>query len=714
MAGRDSKGRFVAGIEVALVDRTKAPLRGLIANWDRLERSMKKAERAFEVAGKIKHAADGVEDFSRKTIGLLEKPLKTGMDFERQMSEVKANVFNGKMTEQTQKEFEALRQQARDLGATTWASASQAAEGMDILATSFADTDDKAAQMMEAMPGLLDVAKAGRESIATSAEITTATMSQFGLSADQTGRIGDVLIKTANSSSAGLTDMGEALKYAGETAHSAGISLEETSAMIGVLSNAGVKGSQAGTAIRAMLSGFRAPTKQGKSALAFLGINTKDKKGNLRPIEDLLKEIEQAMDKKFGVGKGGNRRAALMKAIVGEEAASSSSILTKSAATGGLGEAIAGNKGAAGTAKRVAEEMANNTAGAAAELDSALEELQLTVADQVLPTFRELIVEATAAANQFGAWAKEHPELVKNLMLAAGALGGIGLVLGPVLKGVSTLVTIFGTVVQVAGYVGTAVEVAASAFEILRLAVITNPIIAAVTAIAIAAYLIYDNWDTLKAWWTALWDKLPGPVQSAIRMVSLVVMPFIRLGMLLYENWEEVSTKFVDLWTRFGAPVVETMAMITAPILWLINAGAELVGGWDVVGNTMLSVWEGIKSVVGGTIKWIGEQIDWAGQQIEDLERSLPEWMTGRDRKVVSAANDTFRAQVAERMQAQGGPLQAQGAPIAAAVGDAWSKFTGNLKISVDSDGRVTNTALTTSGDPGFEVRVNNGGQAAA
>lgn len=706
---RDSK--FNASIVLSLIDRHTAPLRGLIANWDKLERSMKRSERLFDVAGKIKHAADGVQDFSRSTVDLLEKPLKKGMDFERQMAEVKANVFNGKMTEQTQKEFEQLRQQARDLGATTWASASQAAEGMDILATSFEDNDQKAARMIAAMPGLLNVAKAGRESIATSADITTATMAQFGLAAEDTGKIGDILIKTANSSSAGLVDMGEALKYAGETAHSAGISLEETSAMIGVLSNAGVKGSQAGTAIRAMLSGFRAPTKQGKSALAFLGVNTKDKAGNMRPIEDLLTEIEKAMDRKFGVGKGGNRRAALMKAIVGEEAASSSSILSKAAATGSLGEAIAGNKGAEGTAKRVADEMANNTAGAAAELDSALEELQLTVADQVLPTFRELIVEATAAANTFGAWAKEHPELVKNIMLVAGAVGGVGLVLAPVLKGVGTLVTIFGTLVQAAGYVGTAIEIAASAFEILRLAVLSNPIVAVVTAIAVAAYLIYDNWETLSRWWSGLWDMLPGPLQSALRLMTIPIRMLVKAGQWLYENWDTVADGFSAIWDSISAPVLFVLETVFAPLSWFINAAVDLMGGWGPVGDFFLGVWDGIKSVVGGTIEWIAEKIAWAGQQIEDLERSLPEWMTGRERKAISGATDMMR----QRLEAQGMSMKAEGAPLPVGANDgSWmSKFTGQLKISVDGDGRVTKTDLTTGGDPGFEVRVNNGSQAA-
>lgn len=711
MAGRDSKGRFTAGIELSLVDRMTAPLRGLIRNWDRLEKSAKRAERAFEVAGKIKHAADGVEDFSRSTINLLEKPLKKGMDFERQMSEVKANVFNGKMTEQTQKEFEQLRQQARDLGADTWASASQAAEGMDILATSFADTDQKAAQMIAAMPGLLNMAKAGRESIATSAEITTATMAQFGLAAEDTGKIGDVLIKTANSSSAGLIDMGEALKYAGETAHSAGISLEETTAMIGVLANAGVKGSQAGTAIRAMLSGFRAPTKQGKSALAFLGINTKDKKGNLRPIEELLTEIEKSMDKKFGVGKAGNRRAALMKAIVGEEAASSSSILTKSAATGGLGEAIAGNNGAAGTAARVAAEMADNTAGAAAELDSALEELQLTVADQVLPTFRELIVESTSAASSFGAWAKEHPTLTKNITLSAGALGAFGLVMGPVLKGVSTMVTMMGGWKVIAGVFRTAAQVIVVGLRAIAAAVIANPVIAIATGIALAAYLIYDNWETLSRWWGALWDKLPGPVQSALRLITIPIRVLVRAGQWLYDNWSTVGSEFGAIWDGIAEPVVSAIDTILSPLRWLINAGVELMGGWGPVGDFFLAVWGGIKDIVGGTIEWIGEKIAWAGKQIEDLERSLPEWMTGRERKAISGATEMFQ----QRLQAQGGAMQAGGAPLAVAPSDSsWmSKFVGQLKISVDGDGRVTKTDLTSGGDPGFEVRVNTGGQAA-
>lgn len=706
MAGRDSKGRFIAGVELSLIDRMTAPLRGLIANWDRLGKSAKRAERMFEVAGKIKHAADGVEDFSRSTIGLLEKPLKTGMDFQKTMSEVRAKTFKGDMTAKAQEDFAALTAKARELGATTSFSASQAAEGMTNLATAGFSANEQLA----AMAGTLDIAKAGNESIANAAEIGANTLRGFGLEAAEMGRVGDVMVNTFTSSNTTLADLGETMKMVSTVAAGAGVSLEETAAAAGALGDVGIKGSMAGTTLRAMLLRFQAPDKKGKSALAFLGINTKDKNGNLKPFEDMLAEIDKALDRKFGKGKGGNRRAALLKGIFGEEPAAGAAALVEAAGSGKLQKLTTANRDSKGVANRIAVDMGDNAAGAAAELDSALEELQLTIADNVLPTFRELITTATGAALQFGAWAKEHPDLIKNVMLVAGAVGGFGLVLAPVLKGVSTIVTIFGTVVQVAGYVGTAIEVAASAFEILRLAVLSNPIVATVTAIAVAAYLIYDNWETLKSWWSGLWDSLPGPLQSAIRLMTVPIRTFVRAGQWLYDNWDTVATEFASLWDRFGAPVLAVLATIVAPLSWFINAGVELMGGWKPVGDFFLGVWNGIKSVVGGTIKWISEKIAWAGQQIEDLERSLPEWMTGRERKLVGGATDLMK----QRMEAQGATMKAEGAPLSVGDGgDLMSKFLGQLKISVNGDGQVTKTELTASGDPGFEVRVNTGGQAA-
>nr|WP_276603651.1 phage tail tape measure protein [Nannocystis pusilla] len=259
----------------------------------------------------MKHSADAVKGFGTSVLSAIKGPVDKFKDFQEQMSSVKASTFDLTKTLDASQvrlmdaAMVDLAATARRLGSDTKYSASEAAAGMDILAKNFSGEDlQKAQDIMKAMPGILNTAAATRESIENAADIQTAAMNQFGLGAADMGRIGDVLVKTANGTATGLLDLGEALKYSGVTAAKANIDLETTLGMIGALGNAGKRGSVAGTGLASVLGNFQSGMKKQKGALAALGINIKDKQGNLRPIIELLAEAERAADKKFGKGKG--------------------------------------------------------------------------------------------------------------------------------------------------------------------------------------------------------------------------------------------------------------------------------------------------------------------------------------------------------------------------------------------------------------------------
>ena len=163
-----------------------------------------------------------------------------GSEFEAQMSRVQA------ISGATSEEFAALRDQAIQLGADTSFSASSAAMGMENLAAAgFAVTE-----IMDAMPGMLDLAAASGEDLASSADIAASALRGFGLEASEAGHVADVLAANANMTNSSVADTGEALKYIAPLARAAGVSLEETAAAIGIMANAGIQGSQAGTTLR--------------------------------------------------------------------------------------------------------------------------------------------------------------------------------------------------------------------------------------------------------------------------------------------------------------------------------------------------------------------------------------------------------------------------------------------------------------------------------
>ncbi len=689
---RDSNGRFAAGIEIRIDDRTAAPLRRITRGFDAIAGSAKKAGRAFDNGT--------LDQVSRSATALLEKPIRKFAAFEEQMDSVTAATFDlTKAMDPAQvKEMDAavaeLSAKARQLGADTKYSATEAAAGMDILAKNFAGSDlQKAQDIMKAMPGILDTAAATKQTIAEAADVQTSAMNQFGLAAGDMGTIGDVLVKTANTSATGLLDLGEALKYSGVTAKNANVDLETTLAMLGALGNAGKKGSVAGTGLASVLGNLQSNMKKQRSALAALGINVSDKKGNLRPIVELLTEIDKAADKKFGgKGKGGVKRDRWLQGLVGMGSDKETlAILTKQAGSGELQKLVDANKAAAGTAHLVAEAMSDNTVGAAKELDSALEELQLTIGEQLTPKLAELMGGAKGVVIEVAAWTKQNPGLARGISVLVGALGA-----------------------------------AAVATRVLNVIMMTNPIVAAVTAIATAAYLIYEYWDPISAFFAGIINDVSEALGPAVWLFS----PLIGAAKLIMDNWTPIKGFFVDLWN-------------------------------------------GVTGAFKTAIDWIMDKIGWVGTKIEEFKVSIMTPAEFAAYEVTQAAkaeegaraanNDTYGALFADDLNA--GSITGKGglgdagagwqksfaadntqyaldklAPAAnaapapsdfdamlAGMDDYYKRapamlkgdsatgtiFKGDLKITIDSQGNVLKTEMNTAGDPGFETRVNRGGQAA-
>lgn len=215
-----------------------------------------------------------------------------GSEFESQMSRVQA------ISGASASELEKLNSQALQLGADTAFSAQEAAEGMEMLASAgfsaVIEEGKETSEIMEAMPGMLDLAASSGEDLATSAEIAASTLRGFGLAASDAGHVADVLAENAARTNAGVADTGEAMKYVSSVAHAMGISMEETAAAIGIMSDAGIKGSQAGTTLRSALSRISKPTKQMKTVMDELGISFYDAEGNMKSLTEITKMLQNS------------------------------------------------------------------------------------------------------------------------------------------------------------------------------------------------------------------------------------------------------------------------------------------------------------------------------------------------------------------------------------------------------------------------------------
>ncbi|WP_242951501.1 phage tail tape measure protein [Clostridium kluyveri] len=235
-------------------------------------------------------------------VGIGAAAVKTSMDFGAQMSSVQA------ISGATGNEFNKLREQAIELGADTAFSATEAAEGQENLASA----GFKTSEILEAMPGMLDLAAAGNVDIATASDIAGSSLRGFGLEASQATHVADVLAKAAADTNAGITDTGEAMKYIAPVANALGISFEDTTAAIGLLSNAGIKGSQAGTTLRSALTNLASPTDAAAQLMEQLGMNFFDAQGKMLPLGQVLQILK---DKTSGLTQ--QQKASAMQTLFG-------------------------------------------------------------------------------------------------------------------------------------------------------------------------------------------------------------------------------------------------------------------------------------------------------------------------------------------------------------------------------------------------------------
>lgn len=435
-----------------------------------------------------------------------------------------------------------LRKQARDLGATTSFSANDVAQGQGFMA--MAGFDPKA--IKAAMPGVLDMAKAGGVEIAEAADIGSNILSGFKLPADQMGRLGDVLVGTFTRANVDLAMLGETMKYAGPVAAEMGVSMETAAAMAGKLGDAGIQGSQGGTALRAIMGRLAKPPKAAADALAELGIQAADAQGNLRNMPDILKELS---DKTKGMGD--TVKAGYLKALAGEEAFAALAVLTNQAGSGELQKLINELVQAQGTAARVSSTMADNAMGDLQSLGSAWQDIGIELFDNNSGGIRDLIQSVTGITRAVGQWIKENPELVATLSKVFAVIAGLAVVGG-------TLALI------IAGLLGpfAAINFAMATFGITS-GVALGPVllvVAAVAALAGAAYLIYKNWDAIGAYFAGLWAEVKAGFSGGLSGILGLLVNFSPIG-LFYRAFAAVmsyfGTELPATFTGFGGMILD-------------------------------------------------------------------------------------------------------------------------------------------------------------
>lgn len=332
----------------------------------------------------------------------------TFMDFEKEMSNVQA------ISEASKSELDMLSQKAMEMGRILPASAKDAAKAMANLASAGFKTDE----VMASIEGTLYLAASAQTDMATAADITSSTLRGFGLEASNASHVADVLARTAADTNAGILDTGEAMKYIAPVANAMKISLEETAGAIGILANAGIKGSQAGTTLRGALIRLTKPAKPARMAMEQLGFSAFDSAGQMKPLAQTIGELNEKT-----AGMTDEQKNSAIATIFGVEALSGMLALMQ-AGKKPLEDLTQSFKDSDGAAKKMAETQTNNMYGALEEVKGQFETLEITLVGKFAPA-------VTMALKTVGDYI---PIVANELMYLLGVIGDhtqtIGLVIG--------------------------------------------------------------------------------------------------------------------------------------------------------------------------------------------------------------------------------------------------------------------------------------------
>ncbi|HFF3789665.1 TPA: phage tail tape measure protein [Enterobacter mori] len=497
----------------------------------RLSRVKERYQAGKSLAGGA--AAAGAAGVGIATAGTMAgvKLLTPGYDFAQKNSELQAVLGVDKQSP----EMEALRKQARQLGDNTAASADDAASAQIIIAKSGGD----AAAIQAATPVTLNMALSNRRSMEENAALLTGMKSAFQMSNDQIAHIGDVLSMTMNKTAADFDGLSDALTYAAPVAKNAGVSIEQTAAMVGALHDAKITGSMAGTGSRAVLSRLQAPTGKAYEAIKELGVKTSDSKGNTRPIFAILKEMQRSFEKN---NLGTSQRGEYMKTIFGEEASSAAAVLMTAASSGKLDQLTAAFKASDGKTAELVKIMQDNLGGDFKEFQSAYEAVGTDLFDQQEGSLRKLTQTATKYVLKLDGWITQNKTLATTIGVIAGGglaligvLGGIGLITWPVVMGINAIIA-------AAGFLGTTLAAMGAAI-VSVLGAITWPIVAVGVAIVAGALLIRKYWEPISAFFSGVVEGL----KAAFAPVAEIFAPLAPVFDSLMEKLRGVWQWFKDL-----------------------------------------------------------------------------------------------------------------------------------------------------------------------
>lgn len=626
-------------------DKYDALQREIIETEDELKRLQEQAATTSTSLAKIDEVGQKMESVGNSIAGAGKSmmPLtlaiggvgtaavKTAADFDAGMSQVAA------ISGATGDDLEALRDKAREMGSKTKFSASEAASAMEYMAMAGWKTGD----MLGGIEGIMNLAAASGEDLATTSDIVTDALTAFGLSAEDSGHFADILAAASSNANTNVSMMGETFKYCAPIAGALGFSAEDTAEAIGLMANAGIKSTQAGTALRTIMNNLTGEVKISGKALGDVTIATTNADGSMRDLSDILADCRTAFS-----GLSESEKAQAAETLVGKNAMSGFLALMNAAPENidKLSNAI---DNCDGTAESMAVTMQDNLAGQLTILKSQLEELAISFGEILMPAIRSIVSHIQGFIDKLNGMDEGQKKAIITIGLVVAAIGPLLVIIGTVISKVGVAMQGFVKLAGAFNKIKAAASAGTGIFGKLGTAIggVSAPVLAVVAVIAVLVAAFVHLWNTNEGFREAIlgtWEKIKTTVSNFVegireRLAALGIS-FSDIAETIKAIWNGLCAVLAPIFEGAFNAIANVLQTVLGVITGILDVFIGLFTGnweqvWTGVKEIFSSIWEGIKGAFQNaidTIRGIADAVlGWFGTSWNDVWSSVKAFFEG-------------------------------------------------------------------------------------
>nr|WP_269836767.1 phage tail tape measure protein [[Clostridium] innocuum] len=520
--------------------------------------------------------------------------VKTAADFDSAMSQVAA------VSGATGKDFDTLRNKAREMGAKTKFSATEAAEAMNYMAMAGWKTED----MLDGIEGVMNLAAASGEDLATTSDIVTDALTAFGLSAKDSGHFADILAAASSNANTNVSMMGETFKYCAPIAGALGFSAEDTAEAIGLMANAGIKSSQAGTALRTIMNNLAGDVKISGKAIGDVTIATTNADGSMRDLSDILADCRSA----FG-NLTESEKAQAAESLVGKNAMSGFLALMN-AGQGDIDKLSSAIDNCDGSAEKMAMTMQDNLAGQLTILKSQLQELAISFGDILMPAIRSIVSNLQGFVDKLNGMDEGTKRTIVTIALLVASIGPLLVIIGTAISKIGVAMQGFVKLANGISKLKIAIQGGTGVLGKLGAALggISAPVLAVVAVIAVLVAAFVHLWKTNEGFrdaiigtWNRIKDTISGFCQGIVDRLNALGFQFTDIVDVLKTVWDGFCQVLAPIFEGVFNNIANILSTVTGVITGILDVFIGIFTGnwsqaWNGVKDIFSSIWNGISS----------------------------------------------------------------------------------------------------------------------